>query len=58
MRKLNKIDIAILIAIVVALPFVFKPDLMTESLDNIFQFIVLSVAIVYIISEAWNYFRK
>jgi hypothetical protein len=58
MKKLNKTDIAILIVIVIALPFVFKPDLMTETLELVFKFLVVSVLILIVVIEGWHYFKK
>jgi len=58
MKKFNKLEIAISIVIVIALPFVFKPDLMTQTLESIFKFVVVTALILLVIFEAWYYFRK
>jgi len=58
MKKFNTFEIVITIAILIALPFVFKPDLMTETLESIFKFVVVSVLILWVVIEAWFYFRK
>jgi len=58
MKKFNKLEIAISIAIVIALPFVFKPDLMTDTLESIFKFVVVTALILLVIFEAWYFFRN
>jgi len=58
MKKFNKLEIAISIVIVIALPFIFKPDLMTDTLESIFKFVVVSALILLVVFEGWYYFRK
>jgi len=58
MKKFNKLEIAISIVIVIALPFIFKPDLMTDTLESIFKFVVVSALILLVVFEAWYFFRN
>jgi len=58
MKKFNKLEIAISIVIVIALPFIFKPDLMTQTLESIFKFVVVTALILLVIFEAWYFFRN
>jgi len=58
MKEFNKLEIAISIVIVIALPFVFKPDLMTDTLESIFKFVVVTALILLVIFEAWYFFRN
>jgi len=58
MKKFNKFDLVILIVIIIALPFIFKPDLMTDTLESVFKFVVVSALIMLVIFEAWYFFRN
>lgn len=58
MKKLSTQTLIVALLILIALPFVFMPDLLTEDNEEVLETIGLSVLIIYLAINIWQMIKS